>query len=74
MAVLVWIWWLVNNFALLIFSLNFCVSIISQAYEEALYKLMVKSYTFKIQKVLDATALTKMLGIGRRMMTFSISF
>jgi hypothetical protein len=72
-AILIWITWLVNNFAIFIFGLNFLVSLISQGYEEALYYSRLEQYIFRCEKVLEATVLTKMLKQGRTLQTFSLS-
>lgn len=72
-AALIWATWLVNNFAIFIFGLNFLVSLISQGYEEALYYSRLEQYVYRCNKVIEATVLTKMLKQGRTLQTFSIS-
>lgn len=72
-AVMIWITWLVNNFAIFIFGLNFLVSLISQGYEEALYYSRLEQYVYRCEKVIEATVLTKMMKQGRTLQTFSIS-
>lgn len=72
-AVLIWVVWLSNNFAIFIFGLNFLVSLIAQGYEEALYHSRLETYAYRCEKVLEATVISKMFHQGRTLQTFSLS-
>jgi len=49
------------------------VSVISQSYEEALNKSQVVRYTFRCERVMEASILTKLCDAARTLQTFSLS-
>jgi Na+(H+)/acetate symporter ActP len=59
MSGMIWLTWLINQYVILIFSFNFLVSVISQSYEEALNKSLVVRYTFRCERVMEASIMTK---------------
>lgn len=73
MTGMIWLMWLLNQYFVLIFSFNFMVSIIGQGYEESLDQVTVQKYTFRCERVMEASILTKMAGAARTLQTFSLS-
>jgi hypothetical protein len=73
MSLLIWFVWLVNQYFILIFAFNFLVSIISQAYEESLDQSVIKRYTFRCERVIEASLLTKLCDVSRTLQTFSLT-
>lgn len=73
MSGMIWFMWIMNQYFVLIFSFNFFVSIIAQSYEEALNKSMVVRYTFRCERVMEASILTKLFDAARTLQTFSLS-
>jgi len=73
MSGMIWLLWLVNQYVIIIFAFNFMVSVISQSYEESLNKSLIVRYTFRCERVMEASIFTKLVGAARTLQTFSLS-
>ena len=63
MICLIWLFWLFNQFVVLIFSLNFLISQIGQAYEEVISTSMITRYTYRCFMNRESSILLRLLGI-----------
>jgi hypothetical protein len=73
MAGFIWLLYFVNQFAIAILGLNFFVALISQSYEEELSKSILARYTYKCDMVREASIITNLIGLGRKLQTFTLS-
>lgn len=73
MITFIWIFWMINQFSVLIFALNFLIAQVQQILEQSLADQMLDRYLFRCKLIKENYALYQAFRFSHEMMIFRIS-